>query len=281
MAQSIKASSHWRNFMSWAAVGGVFYVGALVIGSALRHGAPFEGLVRVAGDPKIWLVLLGTMGLMGLAMRRIALGWSSLRNFVIWSAFAGVIATIAMAWVRPLAAVGRFGAMGVSEWTAAAMGLLLLYVTAAVSISLAASRRGLALLEPEKVEMLRERGALFTTSWMAMAATGLLLVLLSLSGPGSVIPAAAALAGVAALVVLKIALSRKAWRMMDELDRTLARESGMMGLYGIMLLGGGWAMLAQLGFVRAPAALDWVTMMIVINFAASFVAVGRRKLLPG
>jgi len=38
-------------------------------------------------------------------------------------------------------------------------------------------------------------------------------------------------------------------------------------------------MLAHLGFVAAPAPLDWLTLFIVLLFVASVVAAGRRKLL--
>ncbi len=47
----------------------------------------------------------------------------------------------------------------------------------------------------------------------------------------------------------------------------------------ILVLGGSWAMLAHLGFVAAPAPLDWLTLFAVLLFAASFIAVGRRRML--
>ena len=44
-------------------------------------------------------------------------------------------------------------------------------------------------------------------------------------------------------------------------------------------MGGGWAVLAHLDFAEAPAPLDWVTMLTVLMFVASFIVLGRRKLL--
>ena len=47
----------------------------------------------------------------------------------------------------------------------------------------------------------------------------------------------------------------------------------------MLAVGGGWAMLAHLGYVPAPAPLDWLTMLTLLMFAASFIALGRRKML--
>ncbi|MGK6319900.1 hypothetical protein [Sphingomonas sp. DT-204] len=38
-------------------------------------------------------------------------------------------------------------------------------------------------------------------------------------------------------------------------------------------------MLAHLGFVAAPAPLDWLTMIFMQMFVATFIAAGRRQLL--
>jgi hypothetical protein len=56
---------------------------------------------------------------------------------------------------------------------------------------------------------------------------------------------------------------------------------GALRLPGLLVLalGGGWAMLAHLGFVAAPAPLDWLTMFTILMFVAAFIAAGRRKLL--
>jgi hypothetical protein len=69
------------------------------------------------------------------------------------------------------------------------------------------------------------------------------------------------------------------WRLSDELGRTLTYETGNMSFYLVLVLGGAWATLAHLGFLAAPAPLDWLTMFIVSMFVASFIVLGRRKLL--
>jgi hypothetical protein len=88
-----------------------------------------------------------------------------------------------------------------------------------------------------------------------------------------------ALVGVAVLLGIEIALTRMIWPLIDELSQTLSREAGNAAYYLIVLLGGGWAILAHLGFAPAPASLDWLTMFTVIVLAASMIAAGRRGLL--
>jgi len=68
-------------------------------------------------------------------------------------------------------------------------------------------------------------------------------------------------------------------RLSDQLARALSRETGSIAFHLILAAGGGWAMLAHLGFVPAPAALDWLTMFVLLMFVAAFIAAGRRNLL--
>ena len=172
--------------------------------------------------------------------------------------------------------------MEVSEWVAAVLGCLLIFFALMGSLALASVRSGADFIENEgAAEQMRERGLLHLYSLAWMVPCGLSLIGLSLAGPGGFLSPAPALVGVLLLIAIAIVLSIAVWRMMDELDRTLSQEAGNIAFYLILLVGGGWAMLAQLGFVPGPAPLDWLTMFTVIMFVASFIAVGRRKLLPG
>ena len=170
--------------------------------------------------------------------------------------------------------------MGVSEWVAAGLGLALIFFASLGSFFLANAHRGAGLIEDEEVaEELRERGRLYFCSYVWMAACGLLLIVLGLGGPGSVLSPAAALAGALVLIAILTVLGIAAWRLSDELARTLSHETGNMTFYLILVLGGGWAMLAHLGFVAGPAPIDWLTMFTALLFVASFIVLGRRKLL--
>lgn len=272
-------SSKWRNFASWSAVGGLVIVVFVGVTSWLDHGDPLGPFLRSGADPRVLLALLFSALVVGLGSWNKPLGWRSLGNFVILSVATGGVAVLAISGIRPLVKAGAFGTMGTSQWVAAGVGVMLLFFAASISLLPAVARRGWTLMEADQIEMLRERGPLLFLSWLAMAAMGLMLILLSLAGPGSVVSPAAALAGLLVLFVVTIALSIAAWRLMDELDRTLSYETGNLAFYLIVLLGGGWAMLAHLGFVAAAVPINWLTMFTVIVFAASFIAAGRRKLL--
>lgn len=272
-------TSKWRNFVSWSAAGGLVVVVAVGLASWLGPGAPLDALFKSGTDPRVALALLFSMAVVGLSSLNTPFGWRSFRNFSILSAAAGTIAFFAITGFRALTGAGAFGTLGASQWVAAAVGLVLVFFAVFFSLILAAARRGWNLLEAEQAEILRERARLTFLSWIAVAAMGLLLILLSLAGPGSALSPATVLTGLLVPLAVATAASIAMWRLMDELDRTLSHEAGNMAFYLILLLGGGWAMLAHLGFVPAAAPLDWLTMLTVISFPASFIAMGRRKLL--
>jgi hypothetical protein len=270
-----KPISKWRNFASWSIAGGVTGIGIAVLASWLGQGLSPAALFPAEADPRAVLALLLSMAVVGLSSRNTPFSWRGLRNFTILAASASAIAILAISAVRG----GAFGTLGASQWVAAGAGLVLVFFAACFGFVNLAARKGWDLLEPDQVEILRERSRLGLLSWAAVAAMGLMLVLLSLAGPGSVIAAAPALAGLLALTAITTGLSIAAWRQMDELDRTLSYEAGNVAFYLVLLLGGGWAMLAHLGFVPAAAPLDWLTILALIAFPASFVAAGRRGLL--
>ena len=71
---------------------------------------------------------------------------------------------------------------------------------------------------------LRDRGRLILCSLAWMAVSGLLLIMLGVAGPGGMLSPGAALAGALILSPVLIALGIAAWRLSDELARTLANE---------------------------------------------------------
>jgi hypothetical protein len=224
---------------------------------------------------QLGLAMLFAMAVIGFTSRKRPLDLRSLRNFLIQNAIA-ILAFLLVIW--------GFGALartdvGVSEWIAAATGATLVVIAVLGGLAAASVRTGLHLVDDEMAaEDLRERGRLMLCSFTWMACFGLLLIGLGLAGAGVLSPAAA-LAGVLVLIPVLTLLTIAAWRLQDELGRTLSHETGNMAFYLIFVIGGGWAILAHLGFAAAPAPLDWVTLVTVLLFAASFIVLGRRKLL--
>ncbi|HVJ03474.1 MAG TPA: hypothetical protein VM662_14930, partial [Sphingomonas sp.] len=174
---------------------------------------------------------------------------------------------------------GAFGEVGASGTAALAVGVLFLVIGVFIAAGLADPRVGARYLNVEDADDLREQRPLLWRSAGGMVAWGLALVLLAAAGPSGSIPPTAALAGAGTLLVAGLAFTIAAWQMMDELMRRLATEAGNISYYLIALAGGGWATLAHLGFVTAPAPLDWLTMLTGLVLAASFIVAARRGLM--
>jgi len=273
-----KSVPTWRNFAAWSAVGAAFYLLAIGVITMLLHQNVIGAMTRstkVAAE--LGVAMLFFMAVTGFGNRKRRVGPATLRNFLVQNAVA-IIAFLLVIW--GFSGLVRVSAISVSGWIAAVTGATLVVMAVLGSLVTASTRTNLALVDDEvAAEEMRERGRLFFCSFTWMAAFGLLLIGLSLSGPGGLLSPIAAVAGALILIAILTALGIAAWRMSDELGRTLSHETGNMAFYLILVLGGGWAMLAHLGFVVAPAPLDWLTLFTVLMFAASFIALGRRKLL--
>ncbi|WP_454832507.1 hypothetical protein [Pseudoxanthomonas wuyuanensis] len=272
-----KPTPQWRNFAAWSAVGAIFYVLAVWGISSFLHedgaGAMFRSKEVAA---QVGLGLIFSMACVGFSSRKRPIGLRTIRNFVISSASAVVVCLLVLWGLRTF--VGT-DALGASEWVAAAVGSAFVIFAFLGILGVAIAYRGGHFMQADTADQLRERGRLFVYSYVWMAACGLLLIVLMLARPEGVLSPAAAVVGALVLIAVLTVLGIAVWRLMDELDRTLSHEAGNMAFYLILALGGGWAMLAQLGFVAGPAPLDWLTLFTVLMFVASFVAVGRRRLL--
>jgi hypothetical protein len=226
------------------------------------------------------LGLLLATAVVGLSSRKRPFNLRTLRNFAASSAVA-VLVCVTLLWsFDTLRRAGALPAMGASEWVAVVMGSTLIVFASLGILALASAHGGASLIDDEvAAEEMRERGRLFLYSFVWMAACGLLLIVLAVAGPEGALSPAAALAGALVLIAVATLLSIGVWRLLDELGRTLSHEAGNMAFYLIVLFGGGWAMLAPLGFVTGPASLDWLTLFNLLQFVASFIAAGRRQLL--
>ena len=276
-----KPTPGWRNVAAWSAVGAIFYI-LVVSGSALllhenglRQTFPSNEVAA-----KLGLGLILAMACIGFSSRKQPLNLRTLRNFLILNMAALSFFLLAIWGFSAFGVADVLNAIGVSAWVAVGLGLALIFLASLGNFVVANAHRGAGLIDDKDVaEDLRERGRLYSCSYVWMAACGLLLIVLGLGGPGGVLSPAAALAGALVLIAVLTVLGIAAWRLSDELARTLSHETGNMAFYLILVLGGGWAMLAHLGFVAAPAPLDWLTMLTMLLFVATFIVLGRRKLL--
>ena len=276
-----RPTSNWRNFAAWVAVGAVFYLFVAWGGISLLSEDSLAAVFR--SKPAAAILGLGLMfsaAAVAFARRKSLINPRSIRNFVIRDTVAVVVFVLFVWGFRTLARAGTLGAMGTSEWVAAVTGSVLVGIAVLGSLATASAHTRTDVLDDEvAAEDMRERSWLMFCSFAWMGACGLLLIGLSLSGPGGVLSPAVALAGALVLGAVLAVLGIAAWRLSDELGRTLSHETGNMAFYLIWVIGSGWAVLAHLGFVAAPALLDWVTLFTVLLFVATFIVLGRRKLL--
>lgn len=187
---------------------------------------------------------------------------------------ANLLGVGVISWlIAMLSGADMFHAGGPSETAAAFVGMI------HISFGLtAAAIRATARFEPDPEhadELRRESRALLLGS-VVLVAAGVSLVVLSLAGPGRAIgpvPGAVAAIGLNlfALIVAAVRL-----RGMDELNREMARDAGRLAFAWTSLFGGTWAALAHLGFLRAPAPLDWLALMAGFSFVAGIVALAKR-----
>jgi hypothetical protein len=276
-----KSLPAWRNFAAWSVAGALCYILAASGASALLHEGGVGTMFRsreVVGI--LGLGLLFSMAVVGLSSRKRPFNLRTIRNFAASSAVAVLACVLLLLGFDALARAGALETMGVSEWVAAIMGSTLIVFASLGVLAVASAQGGAGFIDDAAAaDDMRERGRLFLYSFVWMIACGLLLIVLALAGPEGILSPATVLAGALVLIAVATLLSIAVWRLLDELGRTLSHEAGNMAFYLIILLGGGWAMLAHLGFVAGPAPLDWLSLFVALMFVASFIAAGRRQLL--
>ena len=268
----------WRNFAGWGAVGAIFFFLAVWVATLFLHQDALGAILRPTKvTAELGAAMIFFAGVTGLTRWKRPVNLQTLRNFLILNAVA-IIAFLLVIW--GFSSFARIGTIGVSGWVAAVTGATLVVMAVLGGLATASTRTDLNLIDDElAAEEMRERGRLLFCSFSWMALCGLLLIGLSLSGPGGLLSPAAASAGALALIAVLTILTIPAWRLQDELGRTLSHETGNMAFYLILILGGGWALLAHLGLAPVPAPLDWLTLFVVLMFAASVIVLARRKLL--
>lgn len=273
----------WRNFAAWGAVGAIPYSVAVWGSASLLHQDIMIAVIQSsAAAGFVGLGLIVAMAAAGFTSRKRPITLRNFRNFAIRDAVVIAVFLLAVWGFSAASRAGALGAMGASERAAAAIGAFLVVIAVVGSLVTASAHTRVDVIDDEMAaDDLRERGRLMICSFAWMVACGLLLIELGLAGPGGPLSPAAALAGALLLIAVLVILGIASWRLSDELARTLSHETGNMAYYLIILLGGGWAILAHLGFLAGPAPIDWLTLFTVLIFAAAIIAVGRRKLLKG
>jgi hypothetical protein len=274
----------WRDSLAWTAVGvaicALVMLGAVALFQDGGLGELFAGEAPVEVKAVVSLtaaVILGAT-VIGFSQRNMPFGPRALRSFALTNVLAIGIFGLAV-WVYQALTGMVSNALRVSETAALVLGLALCGLALLCVGVVAAAHARASLLTPEQEQDTREQGRVTIYSAIWMAVTGLTLVLLTLAGPGGIVSSATALLGSIALLAISAVVTFAIWPRLDELSQAISREAGNAAFYLVFIIGGGWAVLAHLGFVRPATPLDWLTLLILSSFAASFIALGRRGLL--
>lgn len=138
---------------------------------------------------------------------------------------------------------------------------------------------GSKILNVEDADEVRELRSQFVNSGIAMLLWGVALLGLVLAAPIGPLAAPLALTICAGGLLAGMWFALKAYRAADELMLAMNLEAGAI-TYGLVLLVlGGWGMLAHLGYVSAPSPIDILTACYVLVIVAAYIAIGRRGLL--
>jgi hypothetical protein len=166
-----------------------------------------------------------------------------------------------------------FHAGGVPETAAAFVGILhLSFGFTAAAIRMTARFE----IDPERADELRREGRALLLGSVVLVAAGLSLVVLSLAGPDRPIPPQAGAIAAIGLQAFALILAAVRLRRMDELTQEMTRDAGRLAFQWLTLVGGTWAALAHLGYLRAPAPLEWLALMGAFSFVAGLVALAKR-----
>lgn len=171
------------------------------------------------------------------------------------------------------------GGLGRSREIAALVALVYLVTALAVGIGVSRPSFGAHYLNAEDPDELREQKTSLILSSLAMAATGAALFILAFAAPVGPIDSGAALGLALVLLGLCVWLSHRMTAHVDELILEVSRITGALTFYLLALIGGGWSIIAHLGFASAPSPLDWLTMMAALLLLASFIACAKKGLL--
>lgn len=201
------------------------------------------------------------------------------RKFLTTLLIGGCAGFLAAFGFMQLADGDTLGKLDASREIAALVGIIYLLTGVAVGIGAVSPGVGARFLNVEDADELREQRKLLGLSALGMVALGGVLVILALAAPIGPIAREVALAAPIALIAFSAFTSARQARFTDELMKAVSRESSAFAFYLLFLVGGGWAVLAHLGYVAGPAMLDWVTLFASLMLVSTFWVCGRRGML--
>ncbi|NCP18523.1 MAG: hypothetical protein GW855_05105 [Erythrobacter sp.] len=202
--------------------------------------------------------------------------WRRLLPPIAGGALAGFIAAFGFLNLTDLA---RGEGLGPSREIAGLVGMLYALTGLSIVVGVLSPGIGAKFLNVEDADELREQRRMLSYSAIATILLGMALTLVALSGEGALVAASTGAIVAAVLVAIAVVLSVAMRRHTDELQRALSGDATASAFYLMALFGGGWAVLAHLGFTAGPAPLDWLTMFAASLLIGAFYQTARRGLM--
>ncbi|KPF61949.1 hypothetical protein [Porphyrobacter sp. AAP60] len=182
-------------------------------------------------------------------------------------------------WAGGYAAARGLESLPPSVTIAGMVAVIYILMSALVLAGSISPAVGAKILNVEDADEVREMQSQFVTSGAAMLVWGLALLGLALAAPvGPLAPPVALTIGAGGLII-GLVFAVKGYRDADELMLATQLEAGAITYGLVLVVVGGWAIGAHLGYAPAPAPLDLLTAFYVLVLAASFIAAGRRGML--
>lgn len=178
-----------------------------------------------------------------------------------------------------LADNGVLGELGPSREIAALVGVIYLLTAFAVLTGVVAPKAGATFLNVEDAEELREQKFMLGMSGLGMGAAGAALILAALAAPVGPISQSVVATLFAGLMIVAVIGSLASRKRQDELMRAISKETGSTAYYLLFLIGGGWALAGHLGYIAAPAPLDWLSMFWGLGLLAAFIVIAKRGMM--
>lgn len=202
-----------------------------------------------------------------------------LRKTIIAVVAGGVAGFFGAMGMMMLIETGLLGELGTSREIALLVALIYVITGLAVGFGVVNPKVGSKFLNVEDAEELREQRTMLGYSTVGIVALGTSLAIAALAAPLGPIPPLVVAISVVGLFGLCWFTTSRQLQHMDELMRAVSTESGSASFYLLLLIGGGWSLLAHLEFVTGPQPLDWLTMIAAVLLLGTFIVCGKRGML--
>ena len=203
---------------------------------------------------------------------------SQLRKIVMRTFAGAIVGAVGMALFLNFVAEPHLDLGDPTNMIAVVAGVSYLLIGLSVGVGLIAPDAGARFLNVEDSDELREERPKLKSATLVFVLTGVFLLLLALSGAGILTPSTTLAVALLCLVGIAVAgwISSK---QSDELTRQMGLEASSITYQLAMLLVGGWAALAQLGYVAWMGPVALVSSLALLQLFVTFAVIGRRGLL--